>query len=150
MEYLFAQHFSIAQILFSSYPELQAENLRKLYTKDTRFHCNELCMNKRRICRKKCQLKRKSRLVARAYCDGGVLPSRCQKCCPYKDTGCYCNKSCMESIGSPCNRCPVMNDIGRTYCTDLGIGWENILERAFVPRECASCCRGCKNIADNM
>ena len=102
-----------------------------------------------RICRS-CDLKRKTRLLTqiagRAYCEGGILPSRCQRCCPYKDTGCYCDKACMNSTGSCSRYCPKMNNIGRTFCSDLGWGWATIPERAFIPCRCASCCRGCENV----
>ena len=133
---------------FFFFPKLQAEHHRKLYNRDTRFYCYEDCMQRNRKCRR-CDLRRKSmlftKIAGRAYCEGGVLPSRCQKCCPYKDTGCYCDKACMSS--RTCTRyCPKMNNIGRTYCTDLGWGWNNVPERAFVPCVCEHCCPGCENV----
>jgi hypothetical protein len=99
-------------------------------------------------CRNKCDLRRKSKGVNRAYCVDGILPSTCQDCCKHKDTGCYCDRSCMKSIARCQRECPVMNIAKRTYCTDLGKGWENIPERALIPRECEECCPGCENVED--
>eukprot|EP00956_Cyclotella_meneghiniana_P020764 scaffold37079_cov40-Cyclotella_meneghiniana.AAC.3 len=100
-------------------------------------------------CRKKCDLRRDSKGVKRAYCVGGILPSTCQDCCEHKDTGCYCDKLCMKSVAICERECPVMNTKERTYCTDLGKGWENIPGRAPIPRECIECCPGCKNVESN-
>lgn len=93
-------------------------------------------------------MKRQSRGVNRAFCNGGELPQKCQACCQHKDTGCYCNEQCMKSIDVCKIECPIRNNIGRAYCTDLKKGWKNIPGRASIPQKCLDCCPGCGNVDD--
>eukprot|EP00986_Skeletonema_menzelii_P006074 scaffold2303_cov141-Skeletonema_menzelii.AAC.8 len=125
-----------------------ADNLRSLISlKDTRFHCDKTCFEGIAQCKKQCNLQARKG-VHRAFCDGGNLPQKCQQCCQHKDTGCYCNKECMKSIAVCNSECPIRNNLGRTYCTDLKKGWNNIPGRAYIPKKCLQCCPGCDNVVD--